>query len=428
MGLYGLSPISLESNLRACVRFPEFDVGAGPAGKEMSAFDFIRGLWIGAQLSAPPFVQRVITPHLHEAKEAARLLVKPYLPVHELRGQGQGGPLTVTYIGLEFARPNLEALLYVEKPEQQKGGQVPFWRCGEWVESLSTDMVIVSASNHLIRSLPCRNAIILPEFIHHIVDVRGDWQDVYDRIHKNARAGELRRANKLGYEYVISHNKNDFDEFYTQMYLPTMQARHGEAALPTPPGEAYQYFRRGWLFWIKRDGTYVSGAVCQPQQDVVNARIAGVRNADAQLMREGAAAMVYYMMLQWANQHGYRAVNFLGTDPYLSSGLFQHKRKWGAKLSVPSYLYRQIWIKVQHNTPAVAQFLKDSPFVVMDKSGQLQGLIFTDDPHNVPAQVLRDWENRYITPGLSSLVIRSVSRFIQGPLDDNCADLVIPIP
>ena len=67
------------------------------------AFEFARAWWIKTQLKAPPLLQRTVIPRLHEAKEIIRLLARPYMPVYQLQGQGQGGPLTITYIGLEYS-------------------------------------------------------------------------------------------------------------------------------------------------------------------------------------------------------------------------------------------------------------------------------------------------------------------------------------
>jgi hypothetical protein len=393
----------------------------------MSAFDFIQSLWIGAQLSAPPFVQRAVIPRLHEAKELVRLLVPPYLPYHQLRGQGQGGPLTVTFVGSEFARPRLETLLFVDKPEEENRGRIPVWRCGEQVGRFSTDMVIVGAARHLVRSLPRQYAIVLPEFVHHTLDVKGDWQDVCNRFHKTIRKNELRWIRKYSYDYVLSHRDQDFHEFYDQMYVPSMNARHGELASPMSIGVAFQYFRHGWLFQVKRQDKWVSGVVCQPQQHLLNARILGVRNADPELIHQGAISAIYYAAIHWANQHGYEAVNFLGTDPYLRLGLFQQKRKWGASLSIPATLHRQIWIGIQRITPAVSQFLKENPFVI-EENGKLQGLVIVDDPHQVSAEAGQEWQNLYVTPGLSQLVIRSVRSFSREPASVPSPDLVIPIP
>jgi hypothetical protein len=387
----------------------------------------VRIFWIRARLDAPPFVQRVIVPRLQEAKEIVRLLVRPYLPVYQLLGQGQGGPLSVTYVGLDYAKPFLKSLLFVEDAVEHRVGQIPFWRCDELANLSSGDIIIVEAAKHLIRRLPCQNAIVLPQYVHHILDVRGDWQAVRSRFHKSVRTNELRWMRKYGYEYDVGHDRQDFETFYHHMYLPTMNLRHGDLSMPMSLQEADQYFRCGWLFRVTRDGDWVSGVVCHPQNDVLMWDITGVKNADEQLMTEGAAAATYYAAVHWANQQGYNAVNFLGSLPCLSSGLFHHKRRWGGAISIPPHLHRQVWIKVRRNTPAVSQFLKDHPFVVVDKDGKLHGLVVVDDPHNVSAETRKEWEKNYVTPGLSSLLIRPVSCFTEEPAHDKDSGLVIPI-
>jgi len=265
-------------------------------------------------------MQRAVISRLHEAKEIARLLARPYLPIYQMRGQGQGGPLVVAYVGLEFAKPVLKSILFVEKPVEQKVGQIPFWRYDELANLSSSDIVIVEAVKHLIHRLPRQNVIVLPEFVHHILDVRGDWQDVQSRFRKTVRKNDLRRIRRYGYEYDVSHASQDFEEFYHQMYLPTMGDRHGELSSPKSISEAYQYFRHGCLFRIKRGGVWVSGGVCHLRQNVLMLDIVGVRNGDAQLIQEGAMAARYYAAIHWANQHGYKTVNLLGTDPYLKTG------------------------------------------------------------------------------------------------------------
>ena len=123
-------------------------------------------------------MRRAIVPLLHYAKEIARLLTKPYLPVCRMEGQARGGPLTVSYIGLPFARPFLEDLLFAETPARYDAGRVPFWRPDDLADVPESDVVIVAANKHLVERLPDQNAVVLPEFVHHVLDVAGDWNDL----------------------------------------------------------------------------------------------------------------------------------------------------------------------------------------------------------------------------------------------------------
>ncbi len=181
--------------------------------KVNKVLDLVRYWWIEAQLQAPPFVQQVVIPRMHEAKEIVHLLGKPYLPIYQLQGQAQGGPLMVTYIGLDYTKPFLTHLLFAGEPVEQRVGQIPFWHYQKLENSFSGDMIIVEAAKHLIRELPCENAIVFPTHVDHALDVRGDWQNIRSRFHKSVRKNELRWIRKYGYEYDVSRDKQHFQDF-----------------------------------------------------------------------------------------------------------------------------------------------------------------------------------------------------------------------
>ena len=390
-------------------------------------FESIYLWWTRAQLKASPSVQRAVIPRLHEAKEIIRLLSMPHLPVWQLEGQGQGGPLKVCYVGLDFLKPFMIDLMFVDAPVDRRVGRIPFWRCSQVVDLPWGDIIIFETTKHLIRRLPRSNAIVLPELVDHILDVRGDWEEVRSRFRKSVRKNELRLIRKYGYEYDVSRDLHDLEEFYHRMYLPTMDARHGELSSPATKDQARQFMQDGWLLRVKRDGDWVAGVVCTAEQNVFVARLSGVKDGDAQLMHEGATSTTYYAAIHWANQHGYEAVSFMGSGPRLRGGLFQHKRKWGTSVSVSPCLHRQMWIMVRRVTPAVSQFLKETPFVVVDGGGDLHGFVVVDDPGHVSDETKKEWVRDYSTPGLSDLIVRSVDSLVDGSASVDKPDLVIPL-
>lgn len=324
-----------------------------------------------------------------------------------MQGHRNGEALTVTYIGLEYAKSFLQTLLFSGKPTEHQLEPLPFWRPNQLVESCAGDIVIVEATKHLIDKLPGQNAVVLPPYVHHLIDVRGDWEDVRSRFHKSIRKNELRWVRKYGYEYDVSHAPEDFEKFYYEMYLPTMNDRHEKLSDPMSLQESFDYFQYGHLFRVRRDGEWVSGMVCHFQEKILIADILGVKDADETLIHQGATAATYYAAIEWANKNGYEAVNFLGTGPYLNEGRFQHKRKWGMAVNIPPHLHRRIWIRFQRITPAVAQFLTENPIIITDKKNQLYGLIFVDDSHVSP-EIKEELARHYMTPGLHALQIHSI--------------------
>lgn len=392
-------------------------------------FEFARALWTVVQLKSPPFIQRRLLPFLHEVKEIARIVGRFYLPVFQLKESGQAEPLDVTYAGLGFAKPFLQSTLFVDEPTEEQIGRIPFLKTHQLTAIFPGDITVIEVPKHFIGKLSSPNSIVLPEFVRHVVNVQGDWQEVEKRFHKTVRKNDLRRVRKYGYEYDISYDPQDFEEFYHQMYLPTMNNRHKDLSMPGSYYQMYQRFLHGFLFRINRNSTWVSGGICHNEQDVLVLDFVGVKNGDSQLIKEGALTARYYAAIHWANKHNYKAVDFLGSDPYLRSGLFQYKRKWGSSIYLPSRMHRRIWIKVNRNTPAVTRFLQETPVVIIDEEGNLHGLIAVkaEEMAGFTADTIEKLKGHYETPGLKTLIVRPIDNFVKSASDTGLADIIIPI-
>jgi len=367
-----------------------------------------RNLWLETQLLAPPWMQRAAIEPLHQARRAARLLARPYLPVVHWQGQSQGGPLSVAFSGCDDAGPFLKALLFTAPPVEKTLGRIPLWQMDR-LTTLPADMVIVEADRRLIRRLARPGALVMPPRVEFHLDIQGDWRDVELRISRSVRRNEFRLMRRYGLEYEISRDEQAFKTFYTEMYVPTMIREHKELASLMSRSEAHLHFRRGFLVKINQDGAWIAGGVCQIRRHTVTCKLLGARDIQDGLVRQGAQAAVYYGPIHWANQRGFKSVSFESSRPYLD-GLFYYKRKWGTVINVPPHHYEQIWIRVQNLSPAVRQFLQDNPCIVMDAQEKLYALVVTASADDVTPEMETECHKRYMTPGLSGLLIRPVTQ------------------
>jgi hypothetical protein len=364
--------------------------------------------WQMMKWGAPPSVERILLPHLHKIKELVLPVIRPYLDVCELRGQGKGSPLTVTFVGLDYFRPYLKSVMFTEEPEEIRQGTISVWHPDDIAAVSDSDIVIVTGSERFIRRLPRRRAVVLPLFVDHVLDVCGDWEDVKKRLRRSKSVrNEFSWLQRYDYTYEISHDHSDFEMYHSTMYSPTMEKRHGDAAILVSKEEDKQHFLRGFLLLVKRNGHLVAGGVCRPQGKQIKFITLGVPNADEQLLKENVIGALYISLIRWANEAGYGAVNFLGVPPYLDLGIFQYKRKWGTTISIPPNSHKQFWFSFQHDTPAARQFLKDNPCVVVDEEGELHGLIVVDDVNNITPATEKQLYERYYTPGMKDLLLRS---------------------
>lgn len=403
-----------------------------------------RWLRLEAELAMPPLVRQTVVSYLHDVRILVRFLLKPYLMVYQWQGQGQGGPLKVNYAGFEDAKLYLKHILFVDKPIESKVGRIPIWRINELADWPDGDLTIVEANTSQIAHLPRQQAVVLPAFIKMILDTRNDWEEIDSRFHKSIRS-ERRQIRRYGYQFKVSHSDQDFELFHRDMYLPMVTARHGDMAIPMSKREAHQYFRRGLLFLVERDGNYVAGSLGYYDQDIIRFILVGVMNGDPQLMKEGAVGALNYLRLQWVNQSGYKGVDYGWYRPFMK-GMFMNKRKWGTAVDVPSNQKGRLWIKLQRCTPAVSQFMQENPFIVIDEQNRLYGLIIVDktvmastghlrvvvnpgealpiladDRTNLVDVTGTTWNEKYGTPGLSGLLICSMEELIgEAEKDNHC--------
>jgi hypothetical protein len=372
-----------------------------------------RWAWLEAQLAAPTVMRRTVIPCVREVKEIGRALLRPNLTIYQWQGQGKGGPLTVNYAGTGDAIQFLKGLLFVDRPVESNLGQVPFWHMRELADLPNGDITIVEAHKRLVRQLPEQDGLVLPVMMEMVLDVEGEWQDIERGFHSSAQR-ELRNTHKSGYDYEVSRSGSDFEMFYHDMYVPSTETRHRDQAVIMPIQEAYQYFRHGALFLVTRDGKRVSGSVFHMGRDMVRFIIVGVMHGDQQLMKEGAVGALNCLRIQWANKEGYKAVDFGYCRPFVG-GLFRYKRKWGTAARAPSDLNQRIWIKLNHNTSAVYQFMKDNPCIFIGEEGQPHVLIVSDTTEVAEEENQAKLRKKFETPGLRGLLVRSMAELSGKP-------------
>jgi len=376
-------------------------------------FESARKLWERAQWRMPPALERTLLPYLYELEELVVPFIKPDLDVWQWQGQGTGSPLTVTYIGLEYFSWYLKEVMFTEEPQEIVKEPVSFWRPNEVACAPGSDIVVVAGSERLIRRLPRQNAIVVPLYVQNRLPIQGEWDHLRDRLRKSKSVrNEFSWLGRYDYVCEASRNYEDLEMHYHKMYLPTMAARHGDVAHIVSEDEARQHFRHGHLLFAKRDGEVVASGLCRAHGDTLRWVTIGVLDGDEQLLQERVIGAMYILVIRWANQTGYKYVDFLGCPPFLSMGVFRYKRKWGTRIGIPPDSHKQVWFKFQRDTPAVRHFLKENPCAVIDEQGDLRGLVVIDDPDAITPELEARWDKDYLTPGMKSLLIRSFAQLL----------------
>lgn len=140
-----------------------------------------------------------------------------------------------------------------------------------------------------------------------------------------------RRVRRYGYAASLCRDFNSVVEFFSRMYLPYIENRYGEKARFRPLRELAGAQRSGFLLKVEEGGQWVAGAVCRMRRREVTVIALAVAPPFQDRLRRGALSAVYYFLVRWAREQGLESVDMLRSRPHLEDGVYEHKRRFGAR-------------------------------------------------------------------------------------------------
>jgi hypothetical protein len=243
------------------------------------------------------------------------------------------------------------------------------------------DLVLVGAEDDQVRRLPAERAFVAPFRIHLVVDTTDGPEKVHARVSKRERWEFNRNLRERAWELREDDSPEALRFFYERMHVPTMRVRHAEQSRT----EAFtvardQILRSGRLMFVYERGEPVAGVLCHERQGTITTRLLGVLDGADEHYDSGAFKAVYHLLLAWAAERGYEAVDFYGTEAFLAKGIFQWKRKFAPHVVLPPNHFRtkRLYVGVRRDTARVRDFLVANPFLEIDDQDRMRPLYFYD--------------------------------------------------
>ncbi len=245
------------------------------------------------------------------------------------------------------------------------------------------DIVILGTSAVRARRLPAEASLIMPVRVHFVADIDGDAEAMRRRISERERWQFSRNQRRYGWTWSVERDAEWFDFFYDRMYRPTMFERHGQRERTEAKETSYEcLFRTGRMFALHEDGTRIAGALCHwnAASGALTLRLFGVLDGSADYLDRGVFKAVYHFLIAWAAENGVSQVDFQGTEPFLSKGTYQWKRRFGTRVILPPNHFgaKRLWLQVRRDTPAVRDFLVANPLLAETADGSLEAVYFHD--------------------------------------------------
>jgi hypothetical protein len=333
-------------------------------------------------------------------------------PAWILSGASRSGrePLAVGFCGSEESKHYLAKFIFNGDWRDQALGRA--WLHGAYGKALAAcDAVAlflweIPKSQRLIFR-PAAFAI-LPTWIRMDVSLAPGaemWSTMKFRNTRNLfeRHGLTREATKAAAA---------FDDFYSKIYHPYIKARHGSAAVAYSLEAARRDFMEDEreLLLLKRGPEILGGAVLGYANDEARFWQMGTNLDIEPGLANIASDALYYAMFMHVAEKRLPALHMGYCRPFLSDGILEYKRRWGARLAGSSRPGERWGLRIVQETPALKSFLRNNPFIAMGSRNRqhLCGFVesFEDESS---ARAVAEWEERHCSPGGVDLRVYQLS-------------------
>ena len=334
-----------------------------------------------------------------------------------------GQPLAFTFSGTAAVKEYHAHLAFSEPPQEIKLGALPLHGLGMAVAARFPECALsfVELDDQragLARWL--RSDLVIPVWMQLEIELKDSLESSLRRSRfKNIR--KLIRANGLTSE--IRTDDAAFDEFFHQMYLPNIQARHGAKRVAADYDGLKSRFRLGELITIKHRGEIVGGSLVDFGHKEPRMLEMGLKGGAPRYLKLGVAEAVYWFSFERILEKGGGRVGLGNSRPYVRDGAFQYKLSIGARLA--AHHYRKtglVHIHFIRRTPGLEGYLAANPFISVE-DGRYVVCGFADDGRDGALALARDMlrcqgpkigHRLYITPGMSSGDVAEIRNIAEG--------------
>lgn len=319
-----------------------------------------------------------------------------------------GGDLSIVYAGRGRNFPYLVKSIFSDWRLRDNTHTTIFGyrRAAErWLHE--ADLLIVDIGWPYDRAINRAGAFLeIPDWVNMGVELGGDWDELVRQFRKDARKNDLRRVRRNSYDYETTSSKDEIERFYADMYVPYVRFVHGADALLAPRRHVIRRGVKGALIKVKRSGEVVAAGIVYPDGNVLVSMWMGIPAHLHEHPPEASISALYVFLLRYALENGFAAVDFAGTRPLLTDGIFQFKRKWGAVVE-DTFSPSSILLQLISGRPQTIAFCCRFPVVVRSHRG-LEGLVCHSD--NIDNAIrLEQLSKQLVTRGLERLIVVSVA-------------------
>ena len=233
------------------------------------------------------------------------------------------------------------------------------------------DLAFIEGGRFHRRLFQSRSDFYLPLWVEGVADLplnattRGAKEDLR-RMRKHALSCELRGDTPA------------IEDFYHNIYRPTVLERHGPDSHITALPELSRAIEGGdhKLLLINHDGRAIAGVVIV-MTPCPRLWLGGVRDSKKEYRQMAAVGATYVFPARYLCEQGYRQMNLGRSRVFLNDGVLQYKNKWNQRIC--SHDPDGMILKPLSGSRSLRGFLARQPFVSIENGGLYANLFETPE-------------------------------------------------
>ena len=309
---------------------------------------------------------------------------------------------TVLFSGNEIQVLNFAHIVFIDTFSCLDLGYHKVWHIKHIAQTkYKCDLLVVCTYKKyffLFRKIP---HYTIPEWIYGEIDISCNIDTIIKRNRKFKY--NITKVIKQEFTYSINTDRNSFDYFYNDMYMPYKTLRHNKDECvweykSIDDTELKQYE----LLFIHFQEVICAGMVLYypPHKDFPFILELGVLHGNIQYVDIGALTAAYYYSIQHLFRKGYKKAGLGWTPTFLNNGVLQYKRRWGMKIIKP-LINRFFVIPFSYNE-GVISFMHNNPFLTVENNTLISNVFFQQN-ENVSPKMYQSLKKNYFFPGISEL-------------------------
>ena len=239
-------------------------------------------------------------------------------------------------------------------------GKVYIWQLWKLLRrnSLQCDLAFIEGRGVHQTLFQSNDDYYLPLWIEGEVDLP------LEATNKSAKE-DLRRMRKHHLDYELCNDIHAIEDFYHNIYLPTVVDRHGPDTHITDLAELTRTIadRDNQLLLAKQNGVAIAGVVVL-MGSCPRLWLGGVRDSDIRYRQMAAVGATYVFPARYLENKGYQRMNVGRSRSFLNDGVLQYKNKWNQRIC--SHDPDGIVLKPLSMSRSLRSFLACNPFVSLE--------------------------------------------------------------